>query len=276
MSVFYNELFTDHYKDYIQKFWTLDNSGNPFYTEPKFALPNGCCTIAFISGNGITLNFPHQTVELPSGIFLAGQITHRTSVAVKPDTKAVMAQVKPWLPLLITNFPMNRLVNDVLSLEHINLNLYQNLLNVNHASPEVIATILCKKLEAYLTADPDCKLIQWVFQKLQEKGSNGQNRILDVVERSGYSQRRMEQKFKQLVGPSAKEIQRILQLRKLINDLDQLESPAHLSRLAYQHGYYDQSHFIRSYQQIISGAPSLFDASDYLLPKSGHFDFLQS
>lgn len=276
MSAYYQELFADQHQEYIQKFWTLDNSDHSFYTQPKFALPNGCCTLAFISGNGISLDFAHQTVELPSGIFLAGQITQRTSITLKPNTKAVMAQLKPWVPLLISNFPMNRLVNEVLSLEYINLNLYQNLLNLNHASQTLIAATLCQKLESYFTSDPDCKLIQWVFQKLQENPSKGQNRISDLAEGLGYSQRRMEQKFKQLVGPSAKEIQRILQLRKLINDLDRFESRGQLSTLAHLHGYYDQSHFIKSYQRIINEAPSQFDADDYLLPKLGHFDFLQS
>ena len=267
MSVHYNEIFTDNrYKDYIQKFWILNNAYNQFHTSFKYALPNGCCTIAFISGNGISLNFGDKSIELPSGIYLVGQITKRVGLSLKPHSKAVMAQVKPWLPLLITDFSMNELVNNVLSLEYININLYQNLLNVNYAGQEIVVAELCQKLEAYLNMDVDCYFVRWVFNKLQGNVFAQKKRLVDLAALSGYSQRRMEQKFKELVGPTPKEIQCILQLRKLIDDLGKFDHRTNLSTLAHHHGYYDHSHFSKSYQRIISEPPSLFNANDYIIP----------
>ncbi|MGN7986326.1 DUF6597 domain-containing transcriptional factor [Pedobacter sp. 22226] len=276
MSTYYSELSVPkRYYGYIQKFWTLNNMQHPFYTSVKYALPNGYCTIVFIDGKGISLNIGDQLTELPAGIYLAGQMTRRIGITLSPYTRAVMAQVKPWLPALITNFPMNELVNNVLSLEHLNKKLYSRLLNVNECTQEVVAAELCKNLEIYLQENANTSLIQWAFNRLENSPAQ-KHRVANLALPSGYTQRRIEQKFKELVGPTAKEIQQILQFRKLIGELDPSQSRGYLSALAHRHGYYDQSHFIRSYQRIMNEVPSLFDHSGYILPISGHFGFIQS
>lgn len=276
MGTYYSELSVQHrYNGYIQKFWTLDNIAHAFYTPVKYALPNGYCTLVFINGNGVSIKIEDKVMELPAGIYVAGQMTKRIGISLSPHTRAVMAQVKPWLPTLITNFPMKDLVNNVIGMEYLNAKLYRKLLNINQAAQEVVATVLCKQLESYLQQNTDSLLIQWAFNKLENFPAQ-QQRIAGLALPSGFTQRRIEQKFKALVGPTAKEIQRILQFRKLIEEFDQFRSRGYLSALAYRHGYYDQSHFIRSYQRIMGEIPSLFDHNGYILPISGHFDFIQS
>ncbi len=276
MGTYYSELSVKHrYNGYIQKFWTLDNIDQAFYTPVKYALPNGYCTLVFIDGNGVSLKIEDKVMELPAGIYVAGQMTKRIGISLSPHTRAVMAQVKPWLPALITHLPMNDLVNNVIGMEYLNAKLYRKLLNINQAAQEVVATVLCKQLESYLQQNTDSLLIQWAFNKLENFPAQ-QQRIAGLALPSGFTQRRIEQKFKTLVGPTAKEIQRILQFRKLIEEFDQFRSRGYLSALAHRHGYYDQSHFIRSYQRIMGETPSLFDHHGYILPISGHFDFIQS
>ncbi|WP_293304526.1 DUF6597 domain-containing transcriptional factor [Pedobacter sp. UBA5917] len=276
MSTYYSELSVPHrYNGYIQKFWTLDNLAHAFYTPVKYALPNGYCTLVFIDGKGVCLKIDDKPIELPAGIYIAGQMTKRIGISLSPHTRAVMAQVKPWLPALITNFPMKDLVNNVISLAYLNTKLYRKLLNVNQAEQKIVAAELCQKLESYLQQNADSSLIQWAFNRLENSQAQ-QHRIADLALPSGYTQRRIEQKFKALVGPTAKEIQRILQFRKVMEEFDQFQSRGYLSVLAHRHGYYDQSHFIRSYQRIMGETPSLFDHNGYILPISGHFDFIQS
>lgn len=276
MSTYYSELPVQApYNGYIQKFWTLDNIIHSLYTPIKYALPNGYCTLVFVDGTGVSLKIEDKLIELPSGIYIAGQMTKRIGITLSPNTRAVMAQVKPWLPALITNFPMKDLVNNVIGLEYLNTKLYQKLLHVNEAEQEVVAATLCKKLENYLHQNADGLFIKWAFNRLENFGAQ-QQRIGNLTLPSGYTQRRIEQKFKTLVGPTAKEIQKILQFRKLIEEFDQFTSRGYLSTLAHRHGYYDQSHFIRSYQRIMGETPSLFDQNGYILPISRHFGFIQS
>lgn len=277
MDAIYNEIAASPaYSAYVQKFWTLDNHAGPFHTSSKFALPNGCCTLAFISGNGVVLSYGDGLVEMGSGIYLNGQITKRVGVSLKPHTKAIMAQVKPWLPPLLTEIPMSELVNAAISMEHFNRNLYQRLIDIDIADETVLIPEFYKCLDAYINFNTNDLFVQWAFRMLHKGVLTLDNNISDLAAASGYTQRRLEQKFKALVGPTAKEMQRILQLRQLIDELQHPVNDVNLSTLAARNGYYDQSHFIRSYQRIIAEAPSKFDRVDYLLPKTGHFDFLQS
>lgn len=275
MSEFYNEIpAKDRYKPYIQKFWILNNTQHPLFTPASYALPNGCCTIVFISGNGVLLNLAGKTIELPSGVYLSGQITKRAGISLKPYSKAIMAQVKPWLPPVITNISMDELVNQVVNMEYINQSFHQQLTAIDLTDDTTVIQALYKALDAYTHTDVDGHFIQWVYQRLCLSSST-QGNIADIAVTSGYSQRRVEQKFKTLIGLTAKEIQSILQLRKLIDDLSNPAHPRHLGTLALRYGYYDQSHFVRSYQRIISESPSQFKVGEYILPLTGHFDFLQ-
>lgn len=275
MSVFYSEVSAkNYYKPYIQKFWILNNSQNSLNTPVSYALPNGCCTIVFISGNGAVLNPASKPINLPMGVYMSGQITKRTGILLKPFSKAIMAQVKPWLPPIVSNIRMNELVDNVMGLENINHSLHHQLTDIDLANENLVIPALYQALDAYLHVGEDSDFIQWVCKRLQF-GALKQTSIADITAASGYSQRRFEQKFRTLIGLTAKELQQILQLRQLINDLSKPSYSINLGTLALQYGYYDQSHFIRSYKRIISEAPSQFNLSEYLVPLTGHFDFLQ-
>jgi len=258
MNVFYNEISPkDCYKSYIQKFWILDNIQNPLYTPARYALPNGCCTIVFISGNGALFNPAGKMIELPAGAYLSGQITERAGISLKPFSKAIMAQVKPWFPPVITSIAMNELVNSVVGLEHINHILYQQLIDIDFTNEGDVIPALYKALDAYLHTGGDSHFIQWVYNKLRVSTSTPAN-IANIAIASGYSQRRLEQKFKTLIGLTAKEVQRILQLRLLIDDLSKQSYNSHLGALAHQYGYYDQSHFIREFKRYTGFTPTQY------------------
>ncbi|ADB39816.1 helix-turn-helix domain-containing protein [Spirosoma linguale] len=275
MLLTYREIATrERYRDCIQKFWILDNNLNSVSSAPQYALPNGCCTLAFISGNGISLTFAGHPIHLAAGIYLSGQITRKVSVVMKPYSKAIMVQLKPWVPSMITNIPVHSFTDGVVSLKEVDRPLYETMANLNGDDETVVINKVCDDFVSCLHPNTDTHFIQWAFNNLQ-KGLVNQETIADMVRRSGYSQRRMEQQFRRLIGPSAKEMQRILQLRQVISELHHREQTTTLGELAHQHGYYDQAHFIRAYQRVLEELPSAFRRDNYLLPVTPHFDFLQ-
>ena len=253
------------FADYIRKFWLLDNSANPLISYGKYALPNGCVTIAFISGNGTMIDFEKHTVKVKPGIYFIGQISTKVAVSLEPYTKAIMVQLNPWTPSLITKYPFYELTNNVISLADINKDLYSALLNVNLSDEQLLLSKLYQELKYYLTWSSDFSLLRMVFNELSVDPLKPQVKIPEIARKSRYSPRLIEQKFNHFVGLSPKEMQRILQLRSLIDDL----VPNHktsLSALAYKHGYFDQSHFIKSYRKIMLDQPKRFNANQYILP----------
>ncbi|MCX6215824.1 helix-turn-helix transcriptional regulator [Spirosoma sp.] len=271
----YREIATRQpYQDTIQKFWILDHGFNPVSSSPQCAIPNGCCTLALISGNGVSLTFAEKPIHLAAGIYLSGQITQKVSIVMKPYSKAIMVQLKPWVPSMMTNAPINWFTNDVVSLELVNSPLYQTMANLKGVDETIVIDQVYDAFAGSLHPNTDTHFIQWTFNHLQ-KGLINQETIADLVRRSGYSQRRMEQLFRRLIGPTAKEMQRILQLRQVVSDLHHREQITTLGELAYRHGYYDQAHFTRAYQRVLGELPSAFRSQNYLLPVTPHFDFLQ-
>lgn len=106
----------------------------------------------------------------------------------------------------------------------------------------------------YYSRDP---LIQLVAQY---KISQGSLRIPELVRKSGYSERQLERRFKDLTGFSPKRLGKILRfnsaLRKLItNDIvDWADFAAEL-------GWYDQSHMINDFKSLSGKTPQeLFSA----------------
>lgn len=271
----YREIATRQpYQDAIQKFWILDHTRNPVSSSPQYALLNGCCTLAFISGNGVSLTFAGKPIHLSAGVYLTGQITQKVSVVMKPHAKAIMVQLKPWVPSMLTTIPINSFTDAAVSLELANSPLYETIANPNEGDETVVIDQVNDAFAGCLQPSTDTHFIQWVFNHLQ-KGLINQETIADLVRRSGYSQRRMEQQFRRLIGPTAKEMQRILQLRQVLSELHHREPTPTLTELAYRHGYYDQAHFIRAYQRVLGELPSAFKAQNYLLPVNPHFGFLQ-
>jgi AraC-like DNA-binding protein len=259
----YTEINTEKiFADHIRKFWVLDNSAGPFISPGKYALPNGCVTIAFISGNGVTVDFEKHTTAVKPGIYIVGQISTKIAVSLAPHTKAIMAQLNPWMPSLITNFPFYQLTDNMVSLAEINKSLHAALLNVDLSDEKSLIETLYKELENYLYRSADSELMRMVFNDFTAEGPL---KIADIMRRTGYSARLMEQKFKQFIGPTPKEMQRILQLRILIDELVPVKKPA-LGTLAHKHGYFDQSHFIKSYHKIMLDQPKRFDAAHFILP----------
>ena len=265
MSKYFEVPAEKSFASYIRKFWLLDNSDNPIITPGKYALPNGCVTIAFISGNNLRVDFGQYIITIKPGIYLIGQISKKVAISLDPYAKAIMAQVNPWLPPLVTNHPFNEFTDNLISLEYINRNLHSAFSNIDLSNVKLVISTLYKELETYLYPSTDSRLLQFVFNELRSNPLKVQPRITEIALQTGYSTRHIEQKFKQLIGLSPKEIQQILQLRALINELSN-NNGSSLSHLAHKYGYFDQSHFIKSYHKRMLEQPAKFDNTNFILP----------
>nr|WP_068890569.1 helix-turn-helix domain-containing protein [Pedobacter panaciterrae] len=80
----------------------------------------------------------------------------------------------------------------------------------------------------------------------------------------GLSQRHLSRKFQQCIGLSPKEY---LRVSRFIRSLDHLKKyPAlSLTEVAYESGYYDQSHFNRDYKTYTGHSPGEVANSQYIL-----------
>jgi len=250
-------------KSYIRKFWIVNNLHNPLFTDGLYALPNGSFTLAFISGNGAFIETGSNEVNLKPGIYFVGQITQRIKLSINPFSKAIMAQVSPWAASLFTQCPQSELTDHITEVKLLNKKLYEALNNLDITDDTALIKAIYSVIEKNLSGSCDTAMIKTVFNLFNSSLTHSPLKMIDLSTQVGFSKRHIEKKFKQYVGLSPKEAYSILKIRALINELGAKQS---LTNLAFRYGYYDQSHFIKSYATIMESSPAKFNKTDYILP----------
>lgn len=81
------------------------------------------------------------------------------------------------------------------------------------------------------------------------------------------SERTLERYFNLYIGTSPKKYVRLVQFRRTLHDL-WAQQPSSLTDIAVKHGYYDQSHFIKSFKQYTGVTPSQFHQLNCLKPQN--------
>jgi len=263
----YYEIPADkRYADYLNKFWVIDHSLSALPGGDKYALPNGCVTLAFITGNGCMLKNAQGTIAVKSGIYLFGQLTTRMQVTVQPYTKVVGAQLTPWAACFITNLPMVELTDNLVDVSLVNNPLYQRFSNINIADDAALVPAFYNALDNYNGASDSVGLVKGVVGMFAKGLDDEPLKIADIAAGTGYSKRYVEKKFLLHTGFTPKQLYTVLRVRHLVDVLKEQPENLSLTRLALHGGFYDQSHFIKAYTGIMQSQPGKFDADNYILP----------
>lgn len=86
---------------------------------------------------------------------------------------------------------------------------------------------------------------------------NPQAKVGDICDRSGYSARWIERVFDENLGCAPKTVIRIVRLNRFLESMKK-RPQAKLTDLAYDAGYYDQSHLVREFRRFANLSPSEF------------------
>lgn len=76
-----------------------------------------------------------------------------------------------------------------------------------------------------------------------------------LVNKSGYSQKHLIHILKKQTGFSPKYLQRLQRFHQVINAIQQSNGQVHWSSIVYDHGYFDQAHFIKEFIHFTSISP---------------------
>lgn len=82
-------------------------------------------------------------------------------------------------------------------------------------------------------------------------------RIEDISDLIFLSRRQLERKFQEAVGVSPKTFQKIARFEAVMKEL-MLHQQKHYLAVVLDHGYYDQSHFLKEFEHYLGDLPSSF------------------
>lgn len=249
---------------FIKKLWTLNGLAHSSAVLNKSVLPNGCFNIAFITGNGLQIRHQNMDRHLPAGVYFCGQMTEAIRVSIEPYTKATMMQLYPWTPVHFTAADLSLYTNQIVPVTDPGIAPCGELKiekSLTHAS-------VCRKVIAafgpLLNLTAASSLVLRGTQMIIH--TNGNIPIASMAKALNCSVRHLQKLFSIHVGLSPKQLAMIIKLRDAVDDIAYpRDSNASLTRLALANQFYDQAHFINTFQTIIRTSPAKFQVPDYFL-----------
>jgi AraC-like DNA-binding protein len=103
--------------------------------------------------------------------------------------------------------------------------------------------------------------------RLQSHKSHLINRI---CREEGISINTLERQMKEVVGISPKQFHRIIRFNAVLQYIRQHPGKCHWAQVAYEFGYYDQTHFIKEFKRFYGKSPTSYSTNDWLLSSIAH------
>lgn len=154
------------------------------------------------------------------------------------------------------NIPATEFHNQVIPLKDLpfsNISKIREMLH-KHSKPENKLRLLEAYLKARLFSGSFAQNPVADFAVKQIRDHKGNISISDILNKTGYSHRWFTKLFRENVGISPKLFARLIRFQYAINLLQANKTP-HLAGIAFQGGYYDQSHLNHDFKEFSGISP---------------------
>ncbi len=248
---------SNQFKQFINCFKVYQFYG----TEPVHLNPEGLFEIIFqLDGSFSQKGIHAQRWERRPDQFIGG--LHNRSFFIKPHKNATLISVnfKPGGAKYFIPDDLHRFKNKIVSLDDIFAKA--SLRYIEDMDHQDTPQKNLGRVEAFLNNifQPSCRpgrqpsyspIDEAIERMLREKGMVN---IQVVAGSVGLSPAHFRRRFNAEIGMSPKEYCKIVRINAIMQSLSQ-PLPFNLTQLAYQHGYFDQSHFIKDFQSVMGCPP---------------------
>lgn len=261
--MFYKEIIPQSsLQQHIKCFWVFENSYGDNHFERM--LPDGFIDLVFHYGQKPKLVIDGKEITKPSN-FLGGHLVSSALLHFSGELKMFGIKFYPWATASLYKMPAYELNNLRIPVSEILgawVNEYQNLMmqELNKGSYLWVVQQLEKVLQVKLFAPSNHqKLIKSCFEKIYS--SQGKISVEEAGFETGYSSRYIQKLFERYKGKSFQYYCRLSRLHYALQ-YSKLKGSPSFTDLAYEAGYYDQSHFIKDFTGFTGLTPSAFFAQE--------------
>lgn len=247
---------------FIKCFWTMEAAHTDEPVKQRI-VPDGCMEMIFHYADGYRQYFEDGSSILQPQSFVFGQITNYIEVAPTGVTGIVAARFLPEGLTPFLDMPVTALANNAVSIGDVfgekGILLEQAVMAAadNQQRIKLIEAFLLSLLAQPQTIDAITKAcVEAIMQ------SQGQLDVVELADKVKVNRRNMERKFTAAIGMSPKQLSRAVRLQATLKMLEQKKFTS-LTSLAYENGYYDQSHFIKDFKEFTGMSPKLFFAENF-------------
>lgn len=242
----------------IECYWIVEND-DPTPCRQKI-IPDGYEEIIFHYGDPYRICLS-KTWEQQTGRLLAGQITRYFWLENTGRAGVVGIKLKPTASTQLFGLDMHVLTNKVIDLPAsiaVQLEPLQQVILQSRDHDHWVARfneyffrLMQQTAITHLPVDAAARLIL---------ARRGLITVAEIAGAVGLGERQLERLFRKYVGVSPKMYARIIRFSAIFQLIEQ-EDPG-WAGLAYEAGYYDQSHFIRNFKAFTGEDPSRYSFNE--------------
>ncbi|MGM0531833.1 MAG: AraC family transcriptional regulator [Bacteroidota bacterium] len=247
-----------HLSGYVKQYYSVEASSGASEMYTHRIIPTGLTELMFYSGNLPKASDCRK--HIPEGTILSGQQKGFYDLTISGALSLFSIVFKPHGPMAFFDFPLaevyNRNVPFGLLIKNecsrLEAKLYESdtfTEKVMHAE-QFLSTRLQKSKENYLF-----ERIKYSIEKIgQNRGMIGIN---DLASKICLSRKQFERIFAEYVGSSPKQFLRTVRFQHALFWKSRYPNDS-LTALAYDCGYYDQSHMSNEFRQLSGMSPKEF------------------
>jgi AraC-like DNA-binding protein len=245
----------ENLKPFVRYFWVLENKNANDATVTFSPLPDGCPGIMFQPPEKGTFFYPEENKQLP-GIFLYGQTIQPAKMILSGKVNTVGVVFHPHALQSVFGIDAHELTGTCVDLgfvQHKNERPLQEKLLTAATIEEQVKMISASLFNSVQhTGEKQDAIISFASTEiLRGKGAIS---FATLQQQLKLTERTLERRFKQSIGITAKFFARICRFQESLNQLRK-NNYQKLSDIAYENGYADQSHFIRSFKEFTGVSP---------------------
>ena len=244
-------------KKYIKNYYLVEINQSAGFLSSERVLPNGHISMAFHYGPPSKFKKDNSDEYIEPNLVICGQQTNYYDLSLSGKTGMIVILFKPHGVQPFFNFPINELKNENLSLLDLikqeATELEDKFFNSKNNQQRIalIETFLFNRF----VANKDFERVEHAIKVIEK--AKGQVKTQFIAQEVCLGIKQFERIFSKHVGLNPKKYAGIIRCQNVLQ-MKKKNEGANLYQLAFDAGYYDQSHFIHDFKSFSGLSPRDF------------------
>ena len=244
-------------KKYIKNYCIVEINNSMDYMPCERVFPHGNVTLVFHYGSPSKFKEKKSNEYIESNLVICGQQTSYYDLSLSGKTGMILIIFKPHGVKPFLNLPINDLQNKNLSMSDLIKNeaieLEDKLINSKNNNQRI--THLENFLLKRIIINKDFERVEHAIKIIEN--SKGQIKTQVIAQEVCLGIKQFERIFSKHVGLNPKKFTSIVRFQNVIR-MKMNDKNANMYQLAFDNGYYDQSHFIHDFKNLTGLSPRDF------------------
>ncbi|WP_317897468.1 helix-turn-helix transcriptional regulator [Aurantibacillus circumpalustris] len=252
---------------YIRCFWSLESLDSDNQNEKERVFPDGCSELIFHFHDLFLIHYTNKAPELQGRSFIHGQLKKYMELEATGKIGVFSARFHPYGLKSFVDFDVNTITGKTIAIKDIWKKDGEELEDKIRSCETDKERILI--IEAFLSSklkepeEKENKIADCVNLIIETSGGVT---IEELYKKSNLGKRQFERKFISTVGLSPKVLSRIIRFNKVLSLIENKDFTS-LTSVAYEGGFYDQSHFIKDFKDLTGLNPKRYFSENMDLVK---------